>query len=115
MNQIETIDEIDSAIENLTDAVYHLNVVKGSEYVCQGQIEFYADQIDTAIESLEDIRHNINEFIYYDVGIAIQTDRQYAAESVIMWMSKGHSLGEIAGWLTTSVDVLVDLIDEQED
>lgn len=115
MNQFETIDEIDSAIENLTDAVYHLNVVKESEYVCQGQIEFYAEQIDTVIESLEDIRHDINESIYYDVSRIILADRQYAAESVIMWMSKGHSLGEIAGWLTTSVDVLVDLIDEQED
>ncbi len=53
-----------------------------------------------------------DEEIYIEVREAITSDRQYAAESIMHWQSKGEDLKHIATMLETDVDVLVDLIEE---
>lgn len=112
MNKVETITEIDDAIGNLTDAVYHLNRTLKSDHVYQARIEQYTHSIGTILDELEDIRNEIDEEVHTEVRKAITDDRQYAFESVMYWQSKGHDLAEIAGRLETEVVVLVDLVDE---
>lgn len=112
MNKIETITEIDDAIGNLIDAVYHLNRTLKSDHVYQARIEQFTHSIGTIIDELEDMRNEIGEEICTEVHQAITDDRQYAFELVMYWQSKGHDLAEIAGRLGTEDVVLVDLIDE---
>ena len=50
--------------------------------------------------------------IYAEVREAITSDRQYAAESVMYWQSHGEDLKHIATMLETTVDVLVDILEE---
>ena len=112
MNRIATIIEIDDAVCNLTDAVYHLNNTLKSDHIYQARIEQFTHSIGTMIDELEDMRNEIGEEICTEVHQAIIDDRQYAFESVMYWQNGGHDLAEIAGRLGTEVVVLVDLIDE---
>lgn len=49
----------------------------------------------------------------FDVRHAIIHDRQYAVESVQLWISRGCSVSEIASRLETSIPTIVDLIDTE--
>lgn len=113
MNQIATVFEIDYGIGNLVDAVHHLNLIKDSEYVYPGRMHQLIDQMNKIIDELEELCDEHDELISADVKHAIIHDRQYAVESVQLWISHGCSVSEIASRLETRIPTIVDLIDTE--
>ena len=113
MDEFETADELETLITDMHRALNRMGRIgRDSDHVQEARIDQYARQMLSAVDYLYTLQDGMLDDVCMDVKNALVTDRQYAAESVMCWQSKGQDLEDIAGWLETSVEVLTDLIDE---
>ena len=116
MNEYETVEELKTLSADMHRSLHRMGRIgRGSDHVQEARIDQYARQMLSAVDYLYEIQDDILNETYIDVKDALVTDHQYAAESIMYWRSKGHDLDEIATWIETSVDVLIDLVDEFTD
>lgn len=113
MDEYETVEELETLISDMHRSLNRMGRIgRESDRTQEARIDQFARQMLSAVDYLYTVQDGILEEIYWDVENALTNDRQYAAESVMYWQSKGQDLGDIAGRLETSVEVLTDLIDE---
>ena len=113
MNEYETMEELKTLIADLHWCIHKMGGIgKASDHVQEARMDQYARQMLSAVDYLYTIRDDILDETYTDVKDALVTDHQYAAESIMHWQSKGQDLSVIAEMLETSLEALIDIIDE---
>jgi len=106
-------DNLTADIEDLV--LTHLDDLKESDYAEKDRVDRCIHHINVILDSLAEVRDNLEEQAYDEVREAMKTDRQLAAESIILWRNQGEDAETVATNLHSTIENLNDIIDEFEE